>query len=202
MCRRWWVLLAAPVLVLWHAGPAWAPHVAQLQVTPTQVRPGEEVTVFGPRGYGAANPVEIRLDSPTGPVLGSFKPDTNRFAQWGPGKVAIPEDTKPGMHVLWATQELPDSDSHIRGVPARAVIEVLGPAGTPLLGAPRGAPSEQGRPQTLQTSDDGVELGAVLLVALGAGGLALLAAGGVAVFVSRRSATPAAARVSGSEGER
>jgi hypothetical protein len=27
--------------------PAWAPHVAQLRVTPAQVRAGDTVTVFG-----------------------------------------------------------------------------------------------------------------------------------------------------------
>lgn len=184
--RTYWLLLGAPLLVLTQAGPALAPHVAQLQVTPTHVSPGQEVTVYGPRGYGATNPVEIRLDSPTGPVLGSFRPDTNRFAQWGPGTIVIPEDTKPGPHVLWATQELPDSDSHIRGIPARAVIEVSGPAGTPLVGAPKGAPSQEGRPEVLLTGESEPGWGGILLAGLGAGGLALLVAG-VAVSFSRRS---------------
>ena len=115
------------------APPAWAPHVAQLQVTPTQVQPGQQVSVFGPRGYGRTNPVLIRWDSETGPVLGSFQPDQQRFAQWGPGTVTIPTDASAGRHVLFATQALPDADAGIRGIPARAVIEVLGPASIPVV---------------------------------------------------------------------
>ena len=78
----------------------------------------------------------IRWDSETGPVLGSFQPDQQRFAQWGPGTVTIPTDASAGRHVLFATQELPDADAGIRGIPARAVIEVLGPASIPVVGAP------------------------------------------------------------------
>ncbi len=201
---------AVPVALLVAAGPALAPHEAQLQATPTSVNPGEEITVFGPAGYGATNPVEIRLDSETGPVLGSFKPNPGRFAQWGPGTIVIPADTRPGPHVLWATQDLPDSDSHIRGIPARALIEVLGPASQPLVGAVTAADSAgPARPETLVTTEDTAGWGAVLLVGLGAAGLAMLAAGAVAVTVSRRSAgapgapaSPVAAPAAAPKGER
>ena len=95
------VLVCGVVTVL--GPPAWAPHVAQLQVTPAQVKAGEQVSVFGPRGYGKTNPVQIRLDSEAGSVLGSFRPDNQRFAQWGPGTITIPADTPAGRHTLIAT---------------------------------------------------------------------------------------------------
>ena len=167
--------------------PAWAPHVAQLQVTPTQVRPGEQVSVFGPRGYGRTNPVEIRWDSETGPVLGTFQPDQQRFAQWGPGTVTIPADATAGRHVLFATQELPDADAGIRGIPARTVIEVLGPASIPVVGAPLSPPVGARAERVEVTDDDGVPAAAVLLVGLGVAGVAMFAAGTASAVARRRS---------------
>jgi hypothetical protein len=178
---------AAGALLVLVAQPAHAPHVAQLQVTPDQVRPGDTVSVFGPRGYGKTNPVEIRLDSETGPVLGSFQPDQQRFAQWGPGTVTIPADTPPGRHQLVATQELPDVDAGIRGIPARAVIEVLGPGGAPALGAPLAEPTPPRTTGIEVRDNDGVPVGAVVLVGLGVAGMAMLAAGAASVVTSRRS---------------
>jgi hypothetical protein len=167
---------------------AWAPHVAQLQVTPAQVRAGEQVSVFGPRGYGKTNPVQIRLDSETGPVLGSFQPDNQRFAQWGPGTVTIPADTSAGRHTLIATQDLPDADAGIRGIPARTIIEVLGPASIPVLGAPL-SPAVGDRAAAIEvTEDEGVPVVPVLLVALGVAGVAMFAAGTASAVVRRRSA--------------
>ena len=183
------VMLAGVIAVLGQPA-AWAPHVAQLQVTPGQVRAGEQVSVFGPRGYGKTNPVQIRLDSETGPVLGSFQPDNQRFAQWGPGTVTIPADTPAGRHTLVATQDLPDADAGIRGIPARTVIEVLGPASVPVLGAPL-SPAVGARADRIEvTEDGGVPIGPVLLVALGVAGVAMFAAGTASAVVRRRSADP------------
>ena len=185
------VMLAAVIAVVGQPA-AWAPHVAQLQVAPGQVRAGEQVSVFGPRGYGRTNPVHIRLDSETGPVLGSFQPDNQRFAQWGPGTVTIPADTPAGRHTLIATQDLPDADAGIRGIPARTVIEVLGPASVPVLGAPL-SPAVGARADRIEvTEDGGVPIGPVLLVALGVAGVAMFAAGTASAVVRRRSAEPQA----------
>lgn len=180
------VLLGGVVAVL-VAPAAWAPHVAQLQVTPAQVRAGEQVSVFGPRGYGKTNPVQIRLDSETGPVLGSFQPDNQRFAQWGPGTVTIPAEAPAGRHTLIATQDLPDADAGIRGIPARTVIEVFGPASIPVLGAPL-SPAVGDRATGIEvTEDEGVPVGPVLLVGLGVAGVAMFAAGTASAVVRRRS---------------
>ena len=179
--------LLAGVFVAVAAPAAWAPHVAQLQVTPTQVQPGQQVSVFGPRGYGRTNPVQSRWDSETGPVLGSFQPDQQRFAQWGPGTVTIPADATAGRHVLFATQDLPDADAGIRGIPARTVIEVLGPASVPVVGAPLSPPVGERADGVAVTDDDGVPVAGVLLVGLGVAGVAMFAAGTASAAARRRS---------------
>lgn len=176
-------------LLLASAPPSHAPHIAQIQITPNQAQPGQEVTVFGPRGYGRTNPVEIRWDSQTGPVLGSFQPNEELYALWGPGTVRIPEDAKPGVHHLFATQTLAANETHIRGVPARGEVTVLGPGGTPVLGSDDVAPLDQGVRGLVE--DEPVSMGAVLLVALGTAGVGLFVAGGAAAIASRRrAATP------------
>ena len=95
--------LLVSAFLLASAAPSPAPHVAQLQVTPAQVKAGEEVTVFGPRGYGRANPVEIRAGSIDGPILGTFQPNEELYAMWGPGTVRIPENTQPGTCLLYTS---------------------------------------------------------------------------------------------------
>jgi len=168
------------------AAPSFAPHVAQLQVTPAQAKAGEEVTVFGPRGYGRTNPVEIHWGSVDGPVLGRFTPNEEAYAMWGPGTVRIPEDAKPGVYALFATQTLAPAETHIRGVPARGEITVLGTGGTPVIGATRGAPAlpDQDGPGLIE--DEPVSTGTVALVALGVAGVGMFLAGGAALVASRR----------------
>src|SRR5215212_680830 len=88
LSRRWFAAVAgaaAAAGMLIPVSGAWAPHVAQLQVTPTTFKAGDTVTVFGPSGYGSTNPVEIRVDSADAPVIGSFKTSGSGFAMWGPG---------------------------------------------------------------------------------------------------------------------
>ena len=188
------VLVAASAMGL-TPSPAWAPHVAQLQVTPGHVRPGEQVSVFGPRGYGRTNPVQVRWDSESGPILGSFQPDQQRFAQWGPGTVTIPADASAGRHVLVATQELPDVDAGIRGIPARTVIEVVGPASVPVIGAPLSPPVGARSDGVELTADDGVPVAGVVLVGLGVAGVAMFVTGMASAAARRRpSQTPVAGR--------
>jgi hypothetical protein len=169
-----------------------APHVAQLQVTPAEVKAGQEVTVFGPRGYGRTNPVEIRAGSLDGPVLGTFQPNEELYAMWGPGTVRIPDNVPAGTYYLFATQTLAANETHIRGVPARGEVKVLGPTGTaPVLGeAPETPLSEQPRVELLE--EEPVGLSSILVVALGVAGAGLFVAGAAAALSTRRqSAQPA-----------
>lgn len=185
------VALATGALLLLSAGSAWAPHVAQLNVSPTTVRPGDTVTIVGTRGYGAEQPVDIRLDDIDGPVLATFQTDDQFFAAFGPGEVTIPADVEPGAHVLVATQVLDEEDSHIRGVPARAAIEVVGAGGEPARGAELAAPVE-GRPDDLNV-DEPASMGSLVLVGLGVAGVAMFLAAMGALLASKRSG-PAAER--------
>ena len=186
--RRWLAAVAgaaAAAAVLLPASAAWAPHVAQLQVTPTQFKAGDTVTVFGPRGYGQTNPVEVRWDAVDGPVLGSFKTVETGFAMWGPGTVTIPADAKPGVHTLWATQKLEESEKLIRGMPAKTLVQVLNPDGSaPALGQDITPQLEQ-RPTEL-VEDESVGTGALVLAGLGVAGVAMFAAGAAALMSSRR----------------
>lgn len=188
---RWGgVAVVAVAFSLASATPSFAPHVAQLQITPNQAKAGEEVSVFGPRGYGRTNPVEIHFESITGPVLATFTPNEEVYALWGPGPVRIPTDAKPGVYSLFATQTLAANETHIRGVPSRGEITVLGPGGTPVLGATN-APAQPDQSGRGLVEEKPVSTGSIILVALGVAGVGMFLAGGAALAASRRrSAQP------------
>ena len=186
--------LLVSAFLLASAAPSPAPHVAQLQVTPAQVKAGGEVTVFGPRGYGRTNPVEIRAGSVDGPILGTFTPNEEAYAMWGPGTVKIPENARPGTYALFATQTLAANETHIRGVPARGEVTIVGPAGTaPVLSAAPEIPLDE-QPTVGLLEEEPVSTGSVLLVALGVAGAGLFLAGlAVALSSRRREASPSVA---------
>lgn len=182
---------AVALLGLVGAAPSWAPHVAQLQVTPTQATPGQNVSVFGPRGYGPTNPVEVRWGSPSGPVLGTFQPNTEAYALWGPGTVTIPADAKPGTYQLFATQDLTPGETYIRGIPSQATIQVVDATGAaPILSGPPPSTAPAGQPAVGLASDAQSSTGHLVLIALGVAGAALFLGGGVAILVARRPSEP------------
>lgn len=186
MLVRWGArALLVSAFLLASAAPSPAPHVAQLQITPAQVKAGDEVTVFGPRGYGRANPVEIRAGSIDGPILGTFQPNEELYAMWGPGTVRIPENTKPGTFNLFATQTLAANETHIRGVPARGEVTILGAGGAPVLSKAPEVPLDE-QPTVGLLEEEPVSTGSVLLVALGVAGAGLFIAGMAVAFSSRR----------------
>jgi hypothetical protein len=201
--KRWLVrsMLAgggAVALLVLAAAPSWAPHVAQLQVTPAQARPGQEVSVYGPRGYGPTNPVEVRWGSPTGPVLGTFQPNTESYAQWGPGTVTIPADAKAGTYQLYATQNLTPGETYIRGIPSQASIQVVSATGAaPVLSGPPPVAAED-QPVVGLEEEEGTSTASLVLLALGVAGGALFLGGGAAILVARRpqSSPPAPEKVS------
>jgi hypothetical protein len=182
---------AAVALVVLAAPPSWAPHVAQLQVTPAQARPGEQVSVYGPRGYGPTNPVEVRWGSPTGPVLGTFQPNTESYAQWGPGTITIPADAKAGTYQLYATQNLTPGETYIRGIPSQASVQVVSAAGAaPVLSGPPPVAAED-QPVIGLEEEEETSTGSLVLLALGVAGGALFLGGGAAILMARRpQATP------------
>ncbi len=176
------------------ATPSFAPNVAQLQVSPGRAKAGQEVTVFGPRGYGRTNPVEIRAGRIDGPVIGTFQPNEELYAMWGPGTVKLPDNIPAGVYTLYATQTLAASETHIRGIPARGEVTIVSSGGAPVLDGPPDVAFED-QPNVGLLEEEPVSNGAVLLVALGVAGGGLFVAGvGAAVSSRRRQSTPVATK--------
>lgn len=178
---RWVLGTAAVVAVAIPVSVAWAcvGLVVFRTTGSATVEPGGTVEVFGGE-FAAGEPVNVRLDSPDGPVLATF-PDpqpstmTSRFTL----DVPIPEDISTGEHLLVATQEHYDMNG---GIPARAAIYVN--EAEPAL------PTPEERPTSIVASS-GPSTVSLVLIGLAAAAVALLVAGASAVAARRSSPTPA-----------
>ena len=159
-----------------------------LQVSPTQVKPGGEVTLTG-ISFDKSLPLVVRFNALDGPILGTFPVNEDRSLP--ATKVSVPAGTRPGSYVLIGTQ--PSSTGGQAVVPTRALVVVVGDGGAPVLGAPV-LGEQTGRPVGLAEEKSSASLGALALVGLGVFGIALLLAGAAAFFSTDRGAT-APARV-------
>jgi hypothetical protein len=157
---------AAVAAVLVPAAMSWA-CVAPVSMTiegNASVQPGGKVTVLL-REYAQGAPIEVRLHSPTGPVLGVHPPPTTTMTSEHKLEVTIPPDLPYGTHLLVSTQNYHHMNS---GNIGRATVYV----GT-LPPAPAGP---EPRPALLEVGS-GPSAVTLTLIALGvAGGLLLLAA--------------------------
>lgn len=184
------VLAGAVVAILVTAFAAWACiSVATFQASISQAKPGDAVTVSGLE-FHSNSPAVIRWNAVDGPVLAEFKVESGRFS----GPVTIPADAKPGYYVLVATQEA-NPASTTWGIPARALVKVVGEGGAAVVGPPLGV-SQVERPVGLVT-DKSVGIGDLALAGLGAAGLAMFIAGMAALAAGRRTkpvAEPVAAK--------
>lgn len=183
--------LAAMTLVS-SATLAFAPHVARVEVEPGTVSAGDEVSVFGPDGYGETNDVEIRWDEPDGEILTTAETGEGWFAPFGPVDVEIPANAESGQHLIVVTQELDESERHIRGLPAFAQVHVTGGAeatsdsGT---AATAGDPDAE-RVSTLAEAEP-PGLGLLVLVGLATLAIGLAVAAAVAKALGRGSGADA-----------
>ncbi|MGH9279362.1 MAG: hypothetical protein ACRD12_14810 [Acidimicrobiales bacterium] len=162
--------LAVPMVA---SPPALAATAApQLRVSPAVARAAERVTVSG-AGYGRTNPIEIHWNSPSGPVLGSFRPTDSSLE---PGQVIVPPDAAPGKYQIYATQQdLPDKPStSIEVVLTSAQIPAQTATTQPLIEEERG---EEG----------GTSLAVVAVIMVVVLGAVILAG---ALITRRRRATP------------
>jgi hypothetical protein len=128
--------------------------VFSLTTLSSSVQPGGTITVVG-RGFAQGAPVDIHLDTPTGPIVATAPPPTTTMTSQFVLPVTIPQDTPRGAHLLVATEKYHDMNA---GGPARATIYV----GT---SAPVAPPPEVERPAGVVF---GGGRGVVGLVALGA----------------------------------
>jgi len=191
--RRWGILggVAALGAVLVATATAWACIAGPtLNLNPSTVKPGQEVTLSG-FSYNSERPIVVRFNALDGPILGTFDPAPGRFGdnEFLVGKVTIPANTKPGSYVLIATQSAPDGS--LAQVPVRALVTVTADGSVPAVGAPAGQP-ELGRPVGPVRTESSVTTLSLLLVALGAATVAMLVVG-VAVVAAGRRPRPQAA---------
>jgi hypothetical protein len=169
------------------AAAAWAcVPVATLNLSTTQAKAGQDIGITG-NSYNGTKPAVVHFNAIDGPVLGSFVPTSGRID----GTVTVPAGTAPGNYLLVVTQEFTQG-VQTWGVPARALISVVGDTGAPALGAPAGS-SVAGRPVGLETSSS-PSGGSLLLMASGAAGVAMFLAGLAAVVASRGGRSPVAAK--------
>jgi hypothetical protein len=181
-------IVAAAVAFIIPAGLAWGcvALVAFRTNGPGTVAPGGTVEVFGGE-FASGQPVDIRLDSPTGPVLYTVPdPRPSTMTSQFTVQVPIPQDITPGPHVLVATQEHYDMNV---GIPARATIHVNA--------SPPVEPLPVERP-TVLTVEDGRSAASYVLIALGVAAAGLLLATAASLIAARRPPSRQAERVQSS----
>ena len=112
--------LVAAALISAAAASSWAcvpggGSGPKLTTEPAEVRPGEQVTVSAPAAAGRG-PIEVRLNSPTGPVLAVLVSTVDGASSGLRATFAVPGDLPPGRHALLATQAGVDWDPVLLGV--------------------------------------------------------------------------------------
>lgn len=104
--------IGAAVAATLGAAAAWACVPAggggsakKLTVTPSQVKPGDQVTVTAPLS-AATNPIDVRLNAANGPLLGTLR-SSQGAVEGGSVRATftVPLDTKPGKNALIAVQQ-------------------------------------------------------------------------------------------------
>ncbi|MGH9278877.1 MAG: hypothetical protein ACRD12_12335 [Acidimicrobiales bacterium] len=170
--RRLALTVVASMAVLLPVGLAWAcVAVVSLTNDARSVQPGGTFNVTG-REFAAMVPVNIHLDSPTGPVLATATPDSTMNSKFTI-PVTLPANIANGEHFLVATQDHHDMNS---GQPARSAFYV----GV----APPPAPTSEARPVGLE-SESGPSLAVLVLIGLVVAVVGLALAGLWSVMSSR-----------------
>jgi hypothetical protein len=173
-------LVAMGVAFLVPGALAWACiPLATLHVSPTHVRPGQEVTISGVTASERTSPapVDVHLDAVDGPVLATLTPDAGGQVR---GTLTLPARLGGGPHQLVATQ----AGSPVN-TPA-AVLQVV-PADGPAR--PWGATAARGPASPVHAGPTGA--GLAVLATLAAAGLGLLGAGVALAAGSRSPRVPA-----------
>ncbi len=173
---RWVVGMVTAVAVVIPAGLAWG-CVALVAFRTTGsgvVQPGGTVEVFGGE-FARGKPVDIRLDSPAGPILYTHpSPQPSTMTSQFTVQVPIPPDISPGTHFLVATQQHYDMNV---GIPARAAIHVNS--------LPPVAPAPTERAAALSVRD-GPGAARYVLIGLGVAAAGLLLAAVASMIAARR----------------
>ena len=184
-CRRFAVGIVAALATVVPAGLAWA-CVAPVSLTtasPT-VQPGGSVHIIG-RESGPGAPIEIHLDSATGPLLTTATGQAGGMTSKWEADVPVPADVPYGKHFLYAVQNY----RNMNAVIPKTVIYV----GT----VPDPAPGPEARAGSLDVGSgpNGVSL---FLIGLGVAAGGLLLVWGLSLVAGPGPAKPQAERVKAS----
>src|SRR5215213_7460442 len=152
---------AAAVAAIVPASLVWAcvAPVSLTTVSPT-VQPGGTIRVIG-RETAPGAPIDIRLNSPTGPVLTTVSGQAGGMSAKWEADVPIPADIPYGKHYLYGVQNY----RNMNAVVPRTVIYV----GT----VPDPAPTPEVRPAALDVGS-GPSAVSLVLLALGVAAAGLL----------------------------
>lgn len=184
--RRWTAGAVAALAVVVPASLAWA-CVAPMSLTTTSstVQPGGVVHIIG-RETAPGAPIEIHMDSPTGPLLLNVTGQVGGMTAKWEADVTIPANTQYGTHVLYAVQKYRNMNSTI-------------PRATIYVGVEPPAPvTPEARAGSLDVGS-GPKGASLLLLGLGVAAAGLLVVGGISVLAgSSKKAQPKAEPVKGS----
>ncbi len=180
--RRWVFGAVAAVGVLVPVGLAWAcVGLMALTTTSSSVQAGGTVTVLG-KEFPQGAPIQIHLDSTTGPVLATVPALDDTMTSQFRVDVSIPSNVPTGQHTLVATEDYHYMNS---GAPARATIYV----GTP----PPATAGPAARPTNVVFAQ-GPSGAGLLLIGLAVAAVGLMLAGALNLAASRRRPQPRGAR--------
>ena len=178
--RRWMFGTVAAAAVLVPAGMAWGcVTVANMIANNPAVQPGGTVSITV-REFAQGAPIEIHLDSATGPLLTTVPPPTTTMTSTNTWDVPIPANTPYGTHTLNATQNYHNMQG---GLPARATIYV----GT----QPPASVAPPARPASVDVGE-GPSAASLVLIALGVAAALLIIAGVWSLAAGGRRAGPEA----------
>lgn len=172
-CRHLTLGFMAALAALIPASVAWA-CVAPVSLTtasPT-VQPGGTVHLIG-RETAPGAPIDIRLDSPTGPVLTTVTGQVGGMTAKWEWDVTIPANTPYGKHYLYAIQNYRNMNS----VVPKTVVYV----GT----VPDPAPESEVRPVSMEVGS-GPSATSLVLLGLAAAVAGLLLVGGLTALAGSK----------------
>lgn len=101
--KRWAICGGALAALMLMASAAWAcvpaPVIKQLTLVPPEAKPGQQITASAPASENR-NPIEVRLNSSDGPVVGVIPTDQGAVDGKFQGALTIPATAQPGKAAL------------------------------------------------------------------------------------------------------
>jgi hypothetical protein len=172
-CRRLMLGFVAALAALAPASLAWA-CVAPVSLTTSSptVQPGGTVHIIG-RETAPGAPIEIRLNSPTGPILTTVTGQAGGMSAKWEWDVPIPANTPYGKHYLYAVQNY----RNMNAVVPKTVIYV----GT----LPDPAPEAEARPVSMEVGS-GPSATTLVLLGVAAAVAGLLLVGGLTALAGSK----------------